>query len=247
MIPLVKLTKICVFLGAIIAFSSCMSSYNFYTAKTLREGQYALSWDGSAAVVSQRDSSSVDFVSVSMSPGLNLTMRFGTRIEGLDWGFQLHPQAPLGGDVKYQFFGSRKSTYALATGLGFGFVPAYQALRSEMLDYEGEMYNFFAASIPLYATMDLDDRFMFSLVPMYRVYYNPNASAQVGVLHVNLRFRLKKQEWSAAYFVLDAHGGTSLAGTPGFDRLTLVGLNLGYHVIFEKNSPKKKKRRKRRH
>lgn len=224
-------------------FASCMSTYGFHTAKTLEQGEVEVSWDASASAILQTTGTDAGFVAFHYTPGIDLTMRFGTAVEHLDWGFQLHPQSPLGGDVKYQFYGDRKSLIALATGIGVGFVPRLTTLRSEFFDTQTELPNLWAVTLPLYATIDWGDKFMFTLSPNYRIYLGPQTRAQVVVLHSNIRFRLRKGEWATSYFVIEGHAGTSISGNPGLDHLQLFGAALGYQAVFAGFGHKKKKRK----
>ncbi len=231
------------FLTVVFAGSFCMMPFGFQTAKVLDEEEYMLVWQGDVNAVSRLGPTS-DLLGFSANPFLGFAYRWGVHVRNLDWGLQLSPQSPLGVDVKYQFIGSQKSTFAAAGGLGMGFISRNWSWVSSNFSLSNRFLysqNFLSVGVPLFLTLDFHDKSAVTLVANYRYALHTEHS----FFNLSARFRTKNTEELRRYFTVDMYLGRSFAGTEGFDHLSFIGLVLGVQGINRRISPEEKVKRRR--
>jgi len=244
------------FVAVVFTASSCMVPLGFQTAKTLEKDEILLmaTADINATASIEPGEGFADFraLSYQMTSSLNLAFRSGMRVENMDWGLYFgyynyaSSSLSMGADVKYQFAGDRESVFAAATGLSLGWVPWLWSFDNYPLDGKSML----VATVPLFLTLDFNDKASFTFTPNYRYGRNSFYSFHAAVFNLSMRFRVKNTENLRSYYSLDLHVGRSFAGPEGYNNLLFGAIGISaQHIsrILSEEERLKRKRKKQPH
>jgi len=231
------------FVAVVFTASSCMLPLGFQTAKTLEEDEFLSIWAADiSGTVRRLPTNRLDPLGLEATPFWSLAFRSGMRAKNMDWGLHLSWASPLGADVKYQFAGDRESLFAAATGLGLGWVPrvwSYDSYNS--LDNK----SLLAVTVPLFLTLDFNDKTSFTFATNYRYAVNSVYSFHAAVFNLNMRFRTKNTEDLRRYFTIDLFAGRSFVGTANYDNLLFGGITVSFQNLTSNMSARERLKRKR--
>lgn len=110
-------TKVLLF-SVIFVFTSCASMSTMQTARTTEKGEFA-TVIGLGLASSNMQFTNIDTVKLSL-PELEVGVRYGIS-DKMDIGAKISIIGTATADVKYQFLGDKKSTFAGSIGFGVGY------------------------------------------------------------------------------------------------------------------------------
>lgn len=139
--------------------SSCVSINSLQSGRTIDKGNLEIVGSLASGEFTPNSPSlkeAIDYVQYDYVPVFEATAKYGL-CENLDLALKLNTAGFVMGQVKYQFFGTKKTLFAVSVGADFGAFPVWTMF--------GVIDTYI--SVPLYLSFHPKDDFCLFLTPRY--------------------------------------------------------------------------------